>query len=121
MSDADYPFTMRRLTDEEGGGWLIEFPDLPGCMSDGETPEEAIAHGRDAVESWIAAMREAGRPVPTPSRPEEGYSGRWLVRAPRSLHRRLVERARAEGVSLNQLTVTLLAESLGRSGNDRAA
>jgi antitoxin HicB len=33
----EYPFTIRHLSKEEGGGYLIEFPDLPGCMSDGET------------------------------------------------------------------------------------
>ncbi len=38
MKDIEYPFEMRPLTEEEGGGWLIIFPDLPGCMSDGETP-----------------------------------------------------------------------------------
>ncbi len=43
-----YPFVMRPLSPEEGGGWLITFPDLPGCMSDGETPEEALENGKDA-------------------------------------------------------------------------
>ena len=68
MTQVDYPFRMRPLDDEEGGGWLIEFPDLPGCMSDGDTPEEALRNGADAVRCWIAAMREAERPVPPSSR-----------------------------------------------------
>ena len=38
----DYSFEIRPLSEEDGGGFLITFPDLPGCMSDGETPEEAI-------------------------------------------------------------------------------
>jgi antitoxin HicB len=63
MSKADYPFAIRPLTAKEGGGYLIEFPGLPGCISDGETVEEAIANGEDAKRAWIAAMREAGRPV----------------------------------------------------------
>jgi len=54
------------LSQAEGGGYLIEFPDLPGCMSDGETTEEAIANGEDAKRCWIAAMRLAGRPIPAP-------------------------------------------------------
>jgi len=114
MSDTDYRFTVRPLTEDEGGGYLVEFPDLPGCMSDGETVEEAIANAEDAKRCWIAAMKEAGRPIPPPSaEPAEGYSGKWQLRAPKSLHRRLVERARREGVSLNTLAVTLLAEGLG--------
>jgi antitoxin HicB len=114
MSDIEYRFTVRPLTEDEGGGYLIEFPDLPGCMSDGETIEEAIANGEDAQRGWIAAMMEAGRPIPSPSvEPTESYSGKWQLRAPKSLHRRLAERAKREGVSLNTLVVTLLAEGLG--------
>jgi predicted RNase H-like HicB family nuclease len=59
MSDTEYRFTVRPLT--EGGGWLVEYPDLPGCMSDGETVAEAIANAEDAKRCWIAAMKEAGR------------------------------------------------------------
>jgi predicted RNase H-like HicB family nuclease len=66
-SDTEYRFTIRPLTEEEGGGYLIEFPDLPGCMSDRETIEEAIADGEDAKRCWIAAMKEAGRLIPPPS------------------------------------------------------
>ena len=53
---------------QHGGGYLIEFPDLPGCMSDGETIEEAIAHGLDAMRGWIEAMRAEGHPIPKPTR-----------------------------------------------------
>ena len=113
MNDIEYRFTIRPLSSEEGGGYLIEFPDLPGCMSDGETVDEAIANGQDAKRCWIEAMREAGRPIPSPSVEPEGYSGKWQLRAPKSLHRRLAERAKREGVSLNTLAVTLLAEGLG--------
>lgn len=114
MSDTEYRFTVRPLSEDEGGGYLIEFPELPGCMSDGQTIEEAIANGEDAKRCWITTMREAGRPIPPPSvEAVESYSGKWQLRAPKSLHRRLAERAKREGVSLNTLAVTLLAESLG--------
>ena len=63
ISDTDYPFAIRPLTKDKGGGYLIEFPDLPGCISDGDTVEEAIGNGQDAKRTWIAAMREAGRPT----------------------------------------------------------
>jgi antitoxin HicB len=68
MTSLEYPFAMHPLSEDEGGGYLIEFPDLPGCMSDGATPEEALRNGADAVQCWIEAMREAGRPIPGPSR-----------------------------------------------------
>jgi antitoxin HicB len=62
-----YRFAVRPLSSDEGGGYLIEFPDLPGCMSDGDTIEEAVVNGADAMHCWIRAMREAGRPVPAPA------------------------------------------------------
>lgn len=96
----EYPVAVHPFDDEEGGGWLAEFPDLPGCMADGETPEEALKEAEDAVASHVATLRELGRPVPQPSGGAAGYSGRWVVRVPRSLHGRLAERPKQEGVSL---------------------
>ena len=52
MNELKYPFLISILPPEEGGGYLIEFPDLPGCMSDGETIEETIENGKDAVFCW---------------------------------------------------------------------
>ena len=119
MSDTDYPFAIRPLTRDEGGGYLIEYPDLPGCISDGDTVEEAIINGQDAKRAWIAAMREAGRAIPAPGTAAESYSGQWQLRTPKSLHRQLAERARQEGVSLNTLAIMLLAHGLGeRAGHD---
>ena len=115
MSETEYRFTIRHLTAEEGGGYLIEFPDLPGCMSDGETIEEALANGAAAKREWIAAMRQANRQVPPPAaEAAETYSGKWVLRTPKSLHRGLAERARQEGVSLNALAIAMLAQGLGQ-------
>jgi antitoxin HicB len=73
-------------------------------MSDGETIEEAIANGEDALRSWLATATEFGDAIAPPSRPsDEAYSGRWNMRVPKSLHRRLAERAKAERVSLTRL------------------
>ena len=73
-----YRIALRPLAVADGGGWLAEVPELPGCMSDGETIEEAIANGEDKKRCWIAAVKEAGRPIPTPSvEPVESYSGKW--------------------------------------------
>jgi len=119
MTEFEYPFTVRPLSEEDGGGFLVEFPDLPGCVSDGETIEEAVENGADAVRCWIAAMREAGRPIPAPSvSSDDAFSGKWQQRVPKSLHRRLVDRARREGVSLNTLVIAILSEGLGSKGED---
>lgn len=66
IPDVLYRFTVRPLTEEEGGGYLIEFPDLSGCMSDGETVEDAIVNGIEAMQGWIDAMRAEGHPIPEP-------------------------------------------------------
>ena len=111
MSIINYPFEMRPLSKEEGNGWLITFPDLPGCMSDGETPEETIRNGKDALECWIQACKEAGREIPLPG---ESTSGKFITRIPKSLHVRLISRAKQEGVSMNSLVSSFIAECLGR-------
>jgi len=59
--------TLRPLGDDDGGGWLAEVPELPGCMSDGETPQQAIENVMDAIGCWIEASEEDGRPVPRPA------------------------------------------------------
>ena len=61
-----YPYILKPLSLEDGGGYLIEFPDLPG-LSDGETEEEAILMGKDAVEAWINTAKEFDRTIPKPS------------------------------------------------------
>lgn len=62
-----YPFLISILPVEEGGGYLIEFPDLPGCMSDGETIEETIENGKDAVACWIETAKRYGDKIPKPN------------------------------------------------------
>jgi antitoxin HicB len=119
MNDLAYPFTVRPLADEDGSGWLVEFPDLPGCIADGATPEEALHEAQDALRSWLETARKHGDPIPLPTRADAAsYSGKWVLRAPKSLHKRLSDRARTEGVSLNTLAVSLLSEGLGSRGGD---
>jgi antitoxin HicB len=107
----DYPFFIRPLTVEEGGGYLIEFPNLPGCMSDGETEAEAIKNGKDALKAWLDAAKKSGRTIPKPS---SDYSGKWVQRVPKYLHERLALIAHEEGVSLNTLVASMIAEGIGK-------
>jgi antitoxin HicB len=108
-----YPAVVRQLSDDEGGGYLAEIPDLPGCMADGDTAGDALANVESAIEEWIAAARELGRDIPEPQAIDQ-FSGKWVQRVPKSLHMRLVNEAKREGVSLNALTTTLIAEGLGK-------
>lgn len=107
-----YPIQIRRLTEEEGGGWFAEIPLLPGCMSDGETVEEAIVNLNDAKKGWIETYLELGREVPEPATAED-FSGQLRVRMPKSLHKALSEKAKEENVSLNQLIIYQLARGIG--------
>jgi antitoxin HicB len=112
----EYMHEIAPLSAEDGGGFIITFPDLPGCMSDGDTIEEALLNGRDAFSAWVSAAVDAKRHVPDPAaRPAElvEASGRFVTRLPKSLHARLSTRAKQEGVSLNSLAIAFIAEGLG--------
>ena len=113
MSELKYPVTIKPLSKEEGGGYQVEYLDLPGCMADGETVEEALKEGQDAVLSWIRSAQEDGDSIPEP-RALDKYSGQWRIRVPKSLHAQLDAKAKLEGVSLNTLSIVLLAEGVTR-------
>jgi antitoxin HicB len=68
MNKLEYPVVVEPLLAEEGGGFAATVPDLPGCMSDGATPEEALANIQDAIATWIEAANDLGHAVPKPSR-----------------------------------------------------
>lgn len=111
-TEISYPASIRKLSDEDGGGFLVEYPDLPGCIADGETIEEALAEGEDAIKAWITSAKEDGYSIPKPNAFQD-YSGQFRMRLPKSLHAKLALRAKAEGVSLNSLAIAYLAEKLG--------
>ena len=67
MKALEYAVLLSPLPREDGGGFVATVPDLPGCMSDGETPEEALANVQDAIECWIEAAIDHGRAVPLPT------------------------------------------------------
>jgi antitoxin HicB len=110
---ADYPFEIRPLLPEEGGGFLISYPDFSECIADGETVEEALKNGKDALEATIAALKAKPLPVPAPNGGSVA-SGKFVARVPKTIHAQLTSRAKAEGVSLNTLVLTFIAQGLGR-------
>ena len=104
-----YQFTVRPLSQEEGGGYLVEYPDIPGCMSDGETIDEAIANGREALRDCMDVFRESGRKIPKAII----EAAQWRQRLPRTLYSKLTKQAENEGVSINSLVTAIIAEAIG--------
>jgi antitoxin HicB len=104
-----YPVT---IIPAEEGGYVAEIEDLPGCFTQGETLEETYANIEEARKLWIEVAYEDGQDIPEP-RDKQEYSGNFIVRGPRSLHRKLDQMAKREGVSLNQYLVATLSRSMG--------
>ena len=104
----DYPVQLLRHIQDDDVYWVAEIPDLPGCMADGLSPDEAIEHLSEAKQVWIDSCLEDGLEIPEPSKAYD-HSGRFLLRLPKSLHKKLAREAKREGVSLNQLAVIELA------------
>lgn len=67
MTSLGFPVIVQPLSDSDGGGYAAIVADLPACMSDGGTPEEALVNVADAISSWIEAADELGHAVPIPS------------------------------------------------------
>lgn len=105
--------------DPEEKCWYAEFPELPGCLAHGATKEEALANTVEAKEAWLEATFDSGRDIPEP-RPEIEYSGRFLLRVPKSLHQKLANEAEREGTSINRLAIQILSEELERRQTMRA-
>ena len=104
------PYRMELVEDPDEGGCVVSYPDLPGCITCGETVERAIANAQDAKKAWLEAALEEEIEIHEPDSLEE-YSGQFKLRLPRSLHRSLAEHSQREGISMNQYCVYLLAKN----------
>lgn len=123
QASAPYPFeaysyVVGPISAEDGGGFLFTMPDFAGLMADGETVDEAVAEGRAAFDAVISALVDMGREIPRPTARVDDFvpasaSGRFVARIPKSLHAQLTTRAKTEGVSLNTLVLTFLAQGMG--------
>ena len=98
---------------EEDKGFIAEVPDLPGCSAWGATEANAAREAQRAIAAWLEAARAAGREIPEASvaEPMDRYSGKFIVRVPRTVHARLARKAKQEGVSLNQLISSVLSRA----------
>lgn len=104
------PYRMEVVEDKDEGGFVVSYPDLPGCITCGETVESAVENALDAKRAWIEAALEEGIEICEPDSLDT-YSGQFKLRIPKSLHRSLVEHSRKEGVSMNQYCVYLLSKN----------
>lgn len=102
------PYRMEIVEDRDEGGFVVTYPDLPGCITRGETIESAITNAQDAKKVWIEAALEEGIEIREPDSLED-YSGQFKLRIPRSLHRDLAEHSKREGISMNQYCLYLLS------------
>lgn len=105
------PYKMELIPDTDEGGYVVRFPELPGCITSGKTAEEAIKNSVDARLEWFAAALEDGFRINEPNEMEK-YSGQFKLRIPKTLHKHLAEQARIEGVSMNQYCVYLLSKNM---------
>ncbi len=101
---------MEIVEDKDEGGFVVSFPELPGCISCGGTIESAVENALDAKKAWLEAAIEDGIEIQEPDS-LENYSGQFKLRIPRSLHRSLAEHSKREGISMNQYCVYLLSKN----------
>jgi len=108
------PYKMEIVEDYAEGGFVASFPELPGCITCGETIELAVKNAIDAKRTWLESAVESGVLIPEPSA-NYRYSGQFKLRIPKTLHRLLAENAKEEGISLNQYCVYLLSKEFTRN------
>ena len=110
-----YPVEIRKISEEDGGGFMASIPQLgaKAFRADGETVAEALTNLKKIKKSLFQDYLKEGVPIPEPEKePESVFSGKFIVRIPSGLHRKLVERARKQNISLNQYVNNLLTYNL---------
>lgn len=110
----NYKFTVYPIETSEGIEWGVSFPDIPEVVGGGFTPQEAISEAQTNLAIYLEYLKQQGEPIPYPkSNDLDNYSGKFLVRMAKSLHRKLDEISKQEGISLNALVTGLLCEAVG--------
>jgi len=104
------PYRMEIIPDTAEGGYVVRFPELPGCLTCADTLEEAVRNAADCRKEWLTAAMEDGIDIPEPASEDE-YSGQFKLRIPKSLYKSLAEHSKAEGISMNQYCLYLLAKN----------
>lgn len=115
-----YTIEVYRDDNEEDPGWVARVAELSGCITQADTFEELGEMIQDAMRAWMETALEENIPIPEPQT-IEAYSGKFVVRVGKSLHRKLVETAEKQGLSLNQFCSNSLAEAVGQAKVNRMA
>lgn len=111
--DIEYGFTTSLLSQEDGGGYFLEVPALPGCFATAATLEEALEKLKDAIATWKINAKQFDIAIPQPTtKSTELPSGRFSVRIPRHIHQELLYIAEQENQSLNMIVGTYLAQAV---------
>ena len=103
-----YSFIINQVDDESGKYFVGRVLELDGLLGTGETYEEAYRDVKEAMESYIETKLSNGISIPLPIDSVE-YSGKFVLRLPKTLHKMLSKKAKDEGVSLNQYALYKLA------------
>ena len=112
------PYT-RELIKNQDGTWFARIVEFTGCMTEGTTANEAIENLDEAMSAWIEVHLEDGDTIPPPPSTSDKYSGKFLMRVPKTLHRELALRADREGVSLNQYALSALSRTVRQNCKDQ--
>ncbi len=102
------PYRLELIPDLDEGGFVAEYPELPGCLSCGETEAQAVENAKDAKIEWITTAIEQGILIPEP----EEYTEQLQLTIPERLKKELEERSRTEGISVNQYCLNLLSATI---------
>ncbi len=105
-----YPVELEPIPMEEGGGFAASIPLIGryAVHADGETVQEALENLEKIKKEQFTAYLSEGVTIPEPQPPEENYSGKFVLRIPKYLHRKLASLARENGVSLNHFITSLI-------------
>lgn len=106
-------YRMEIVEDQDEGGYVLSFPDLPGCITCSDSLSDLFEMAFDAKKTWIEGMLEDGKEIPLPS-DIQSYSGQFKLRLPKSLHKSLAMHAKEEGISMNQYCIYLLSKNDAR-------
>ena len=104
-----YNYIIQQVNDESGEYYYGKILELDGCQSTGETIEELNANLDEAMEGYLEVKLENNLPIPIPHNPNN-YSGKFIIRIPKTLHQKLAIEANREGISLNQLALYKLSQ-----------
>ena len=104
-----YNYIIQQINDESGSYYYARVLEFDGCQSTGDTFQEALDNLKEAMKGWIETKLEGGFNIPLPIS-QNNFSGKFLIRIPKSLHYQLSIEAEQEGVSLNQYALYKLTK-----------